>query len=178
MKTLTIAVATVMRNGLLMPERRKKVVPSERTVRRAIHSHIWKNLTVEDEVDTSELLPGLNEDARQGSQGDLVMCGLEAVEVRALSQLLFLSQCCAYVFQLDLQLGIFNRQRLQAGHRPGSIVVTTLLDQPTWSLKARMMNGGSTCSDCAYITSGSQTIPTVRTRAHTNWMAIGICHAE
>ena len=43
-------------------------------------------LTVEDEVDTGELLPCLDEDTRHGAQENLVVGEAEAVQVRALAK--------------------------------------------------------------------------------------------
>ena len=44
---------------------------------------------VEDEVDTGELLPSLQEDTSEGTKEDLVGAVLEAVDVRALAEFLF-----------------------------------------------------------------------------------------
>ena len=68
-------------------------------------------LTVEDEVDAGELLPRLNEDTRHGTEEDLVVGELEAVEVRALAHLLLFLQGRRDILELKLDLGIIDRQR-------------------------------------------------------------------
>ena len=61
--TLTMFVATDVRKGFLMPACVKNVVPStERRQQRRTVGKMGRLLTVEDEVDTGELLPRLDED--------------------------------------------------------------------------------------------------------------------
>ena len=44
---------------------------------------------VEDKVDASKLLPGLEEDTRECSEADTIICGSEAVKVGAFTEFLF-----------------------------------------------------------------------------------------
>ncbi|KAI3487308.1 hypothetical protein L1887_48893 [Cichorium endivia] len=86
---------------------------------------------VEDEVDTSELLESLDEDAGHGAKEVLSVVVLEAVEVGT-----------GRVSELEVQVGLDDRQlgpndrvvdigRVEPGERLGSLLVVALLDEPT-----------------------------------------------
>ena len=120
-----------------MPALVKNAVPSA-----AIHQHPQRaenlvRLTVEDEVDTGELLPRLDEDTGEGTEGDLVVAGLEAVSVAGLAKLLLLLEVGADVVELDLDLGVGGVEGREAGERLGSILIAALLDQETGRLWAQ-----------------------------------------
>ena len=112
----------VIKNAFEMPEFWKKVVPSKRSedADQLLKTHAPPQATtgevrtVEDEVDAGELLPRLNEDARDGTESDLVVRESEAVEVRALTPLLFVLECGADIFKLSPNLYIVDRSRSQA----------------------------------------------------------------
>ena len=91
-------------------------------------------LTVEDEVDTSELLPCLDEDTREGTEGNLVVAGLEAVGVAALAEFLLLLEVGTDVVQLDLDLGVIGGKGRETRERLGSVRIATLLDEVTGRL--------------------------------------------
>ena len=117
MKTLTIAVAMEMRNAFWMPEFWKKFVPSRSHHREdvlIVRSRGLRKLTIEDEVDTGQLLPRLNEDTRESAEGDLVVAGAEAVHIGALANLLFLLEGGAYILELKLNFRIIDRERREA----------------------------------------------------------------
>ena len=130
MNTLTIEVATLMRKGFLIPELWKKVVPSMNNDQEVYSYDALQRprLTVEDEVDTGELLPRLDEDAGEGTEEDLVVREPEAVDIRALAELLLFDQGSADVVQLSLDLGIVGVEGGETGKGLGGRLVLALLD--------------------------------------------------
>ena len=118
MNTLTMLVAIVIKKGFLIPEFWKKVVPSMNLNQYECRYTTTKELrlTVEDEVDTSELLPCLDEDTGQGTESNLVVAGLEAIEVRRLAELLLLLEVGADLVQLGLNLRVGGWKTGEAGH--------------------------------------------------------------
>ena len=131
MNTLTMFVATDVKKGSLMPACVKKVVPSVK--RRQQHRHVGMGqpLTVEDKVDTSELLPCLDEDTRHGTKADLVVGEPEAVEVRALAERELLLEVGLDVRELRLDLRVGRRETCETGKGLGRIDVLVLLHEPT-----------------------------------------------
>ena len=142
MKTLTIEVAMVIKNAFEMPEFWKKVVPSKRgeDADQLLKTHAPPQVTtgevrtVEDEVDTGELLPRLDEDAGEGTEEDLVVGRAEAVGVGALAAVLLLLERSADVGELSLDLGVVLGERREAGEGSGSLGVAAGLDEPTGGL--------------------------------------------
>lgn len=90
---------------------------------------------VEDEVDTCELLPGLQEDTGKCAKENLVGAVLEAVEVRAFAEFLFHSQIGLDVFELRLELGVGFGNREEAGEGVGGIGITATFDEEAGRLR-------------------------------------------
>ena len=89
---------------------------------------------IEDEVDTGQLLPRLNEDTSECTEEDLVVAGAEAVEIRGLAQLLLLFERNADFVQFGLELRVVRRKGNKSGESAGSIIVASLLDEPSGRL--------------------------------------------
>ena len=86
---------------------------------------------VEDEVDTGELLPCLDEDAGEGTKKDLIVRGAETVEVRRLAQLLLVLEGSTDLIEFVPDLGMLGREGDQTGESTGSIFIAVLLDEPS-----------------------------------------------
>jgi len=86
---------------------------------------------VEDEVDTGELLPRLDEDPSEGTEKDLVIAGPEAIEVRRLVQLLLVPVGNTDLFEFGPNLGMVGRKGDETGEGTGSIFLAFLLDEPS-----------------------------------------------
>ena len=127
-----------------------------------------KLLTVEDEVDTGKLLPCLVENSGKRAEHDLVVSGPEAVQVRALAQVLFLLERGADVLKFDLDLGVVNGERSEARERYCGVGIATLLDQPTRSLRRAGSATTATEDMDQPRTSGSQNMPTNKIAAQMN----------
>lgn len=94
-----------------------------------------KTHVVEDEVDTGELLPGLDEDTGEGTEPDLVVTRAEAVDVATLAECLLGFKVGTDVVELDLEFGIGFGETSEARQGTSSIGVAATLDQPTRRLK-------------------------------------------
>lgn len=70
---------------------------------------------IEDEVDTGELLPALEEDAGKSTEGNLVVRRAEAVEVGALADLLLRPQLGADLVELKDNDRVISRKGREAG---------------------------------------------------------------
>lgn len=86
---------------------------------------------VEDEVDTSELLPSLKEDTGQDTEQDLVVSVLEAVEVRRFAQFLLSAQVGTDFVEFNGNFGVVGGSRDETSESVGSIFITVTLDQVT-----------------------------------------------
>ena len=105
-------------------------------------------LTVEDKVDTRELLPRLNEDTGESTEEDLVVRELEAIGVRTLAKFLLLGEGGADVVQLSLDLRIVGAERRETTERMRSGVILTLLDEPARRLwEVEHTRGEDKCPD-------------------------------
>lgn len=138
MNTLTMPVATEVKKGSEIPELAKNAVPSVCCVRNDRIGCNEERLTVEDEVDTSELLPRLNEDTREGTEGNLVVAGAEAVGIRALAEPALLLEIDTDILQLELEFRVVGREGSQAAHGGDRIRVAALLDQVTRRLESNV----------------------------------------
>ena len=104
----------VIKNAFEKPEFWKKGVPSKRGegADQLLKTHAPPQVTtgevrtVEDEVDTGELLPCLDEDTREGTEDDLVVAGAEAVEISALAVSLLFLECRANILELELEVRV------------------------------------------------------------------------
>lgn len=121
-----------------MPELVKNAVWSVKeeayNERTALASVRCEKLTVEDEVDTGELLPCLDEDTRESTEGDLVVAGAEAVGVRALTVALLLFEVGTDILQLELDFSVGRLETGEAAQGVNGIGIATLLDQETGRL--------------------------------------------
>jgi len=90
---------------------------------------------VENEVDTGELLPGLQEDTSECAEENLVRAILEAVSVRAFAEFLFHSQIGFDVLELRLDIGVGFGSTKEAGEGAGSIGITATFDEEAWRLR-------------------------------------------
>jgi len=90
---------------------------------------------VENEVDTGELLPALNEDTGEGAEADFVVGCAETVKVRRLAQLLLLLVGSANLFEFGPELRMIGREGDETGEGMGSIFVALLLDEPPGGLR-------------------------------------------
>jgi hypothetical protein len=86
---------------------------------------------VENEVDTGELLPSLDEDTSEGTEEDFVVGDAEAVDVGSLAQLLLVEVGNTDLVEFGLELGMVRRKGDESGERMGSVVVALLLDEPS-----------------------------------------------
>ena len=86
---------------------------------------------VEDEVDTGELLPRLDEDTSEGTEKDLVFTGAETVAVGGLAHLLFLLVGNTDLVEFGLELGMVWRKGDETGESASSIFVALPLDKPS-----------------------------------------------
>ena len=86
---------------------------------------------VEDEVDSGQLLPRLNEDAGEGAKADFVVRGTEAVEVRRFVQLLLVVESNADLIEFGQKFGMVWGKGDQARESTGSIFIAALLDKPS-----------------------------------------------
>jgi len=86
---------------------------------------------VDDEVDTGELLPGLDEDAGESTKEDFVVGGTEAVEVRRLAQLLLLLVGNTDLVELGLELRMVGREGYETREGTGCIFVALLHNEPS-----------------------------------------------
>ena len=90
--------------------------------------------TVENEVNTGELLPCLDEDTSEGTEQDLVVGGSEAVEVRALAEVLFFLQSSLNVAQLELNFRVGGIEGSKTAKSVSGGILLALLDQVTRGL--------------------------------------------
>lgn len=90
---------------------------------------------VEDEVDTSELLPCLDEDTGEGTESDLIVAGPEAIEVRRLAVTLLLLEVGTNVLQLEFNLGVVGSKRGETAQGLDSVSIAALLNQETRRLR-------------------------------------------
>lgn len=97
-----------------------------------------KTHVVEDEVDTGELLPSLDEDTGEGTEPDLVVTRAETVEVATLAERLLGFKVGTDVVELDLEFGIGLGETSEARKGMSSIGVAAALDQPTRRLKREL----------------------------------------
>jgi hypothetical protein len=86
---------------------------------------------IEDEVDTRQLLPRLDEDTGEGTEEDLVVTRSEAVKVRRLAQLLLLLEGKPDLVEFGLEVGMVGWEGNETRESTGSIVVAFLLDEPS-----------------------------------------------
>lgn len=86
---------------------------------------------VEDEVDTGELLPSLEEDTGQDTEQDLVVGHLEAVGVRRFAQLLLSAQVGTDFIEFDGNFGVVGGSGEETSEGVGGIFITVSLDQVT-----------------------------------------------
>jgi hypothetical protein len=86
---------------------------------------------VEDKVDASKLLPGLDEDTGERPKSYTIIRGSEAVHVGTCTNFLLVLQIAANLLELESDLTIINRERGKAGKCPSGFGITILLDQPT-----------------------------------------------
>ena len=89
---------------------------------------------VGDEVDAGELLPGLDEDTREGAEKEFVVGCAEAVSVRRLAQFLLVLEGNADLAKFCLELGMVGREGDETGESTGGILVALLLDEPSRGL--------------------------------------------
>ena len=80
-------------------------------------------------------MPRLDEDAGKGTEEDLVVREPEAVDIRALAELLLFDQGSADVVQLSLDLGVVSRERRKTRESTSGSLVLALLDEPTGRLR-------------------------------------------
>ena len=85
---------------------------------------------VDDEVETGELLPGLEGNTSEGTEKDFVG-GAEAVEVRRLAQFLLALERNADLVKFGLDFGVVGRKGEKTGERTSGILVALLLDEPS-----------------------------------------------
>ncbi|CAG8604720.1 4149_t:CDS:2, partial [Acaulospora colombiana] len=84
---------------------------------------------VKDEIDTGELLPGLDKDTGEGAEEDLVGAHLEAVHVRALADFFFHAQVGLDVLEFGLDVNVVGGGTEETGERTGGGVVLVFLDE-------------------------------------------------
>ena len=101
-----------------------------------------------DEVDASELLPGLDEDTGKGTEKDSVVGGTEAVSVRRLAQFLLVFEGNTDLVEFSLELGMVGREGDETGESTGGILVALLLDEPSRGLgEEDHADGENKCPD-------------------------------
>ena len=86
---------------------------------------------VEDKVDASKLLPGLEEDTGECPEADTIIRVSEAVKVGTFAEFLLVFQIEANLLELENNFGIVNGEGGKTGKCPGGIGITMILNQPT-----------------------------------------------
>ena len=86
---------------------------------------------VEDKVDPSKLLPGLQEDTGECSEADTIIRGSEAVQVGLCTNFLLVLQIDTNFLKLEKDFRIINGEGREAGKCASGIGITMVLDQPT-----------------------------------------------
>lgn len=86
---------------------------------------------VEDEVDTGELLPTLEEDTGEGTEEDLVGTHLEAIGIGALTYFFLETQVGFNVLEFGLYVGVFDGDAEETMEGDGGLFITMSLDEIT-----------------------------------------------
>ena len=99
---------------------------------------------VEDEVDTGQLLPGLDEDTGEGTETDFVVTRAETVGVRRLANFHLLLGGKTDLVKFGLELGMVGWEGNETREGTGGIGVATLLDEPSRRLGEEVPLAGLT----------------------------------
>ena len=86
---------------------------------------------VEDKVDASKLLPGLDEDTGECPEADTIIRGSEAVNVGTFTEFLLVLQIETNLLELGKDFRIIRGEGCKTGKCSSGIGITTVLDQPT-----------------------------------------------
>jgi hypothetical protein len=89
---------------------------------------------VEDKVDASELLPGLDEDTSERPEAEAIIRGPEAVKVATCANFLLVLQIETNLIEFKKNLRIVRGERREARKCSSGIGITLLPDQPTRGL--------------------------------------------
>ena len=101
---------------------------------------------VENEVNAGELLEGLDEDTREGTERNLVLAELEAIDVRALAESQLLLEVGVDLLELCLNFGIISGKAGDSAEGDNGSFIFALADKPSGRLRqeehARSENEG------------------------------------
>lgn len=132
---------------------------------------------VENEVNSSELLPRLEEDPSACPEEDAVPAITEAVCVGGLADFFFLLEVEANLVEIELNNRVVHRGPGETRERLGGIGITATLNKVSRGLEDGL--GGEEKGRRVHIrTSGRKNMPDERTAAQMNWMAMGMRYEE
>lgn len=104
-------------------------------------------------------MPCLDEDAGHGTEGDLALVELEAVEVGALATLLLFAEGGADLVELGDYLRVIRGEGREAREGARSIILTIVLDEPTRGLGKKAMRSGDGRSEVRGVPREAKTCP-------------------
>jgi len=82
----------------------------------------------------------LDENTSERSEGNLIVSILKAVRIWAPSKLPLFFKIDTNVIQFDLHNGVIGLERREPAEWPGSVRITTTLDQPAGRLKIKYLD--------------------------------------